>query len=36
MALQADFQGMNALEYARLTENNEIINIISKIVDGME
>jgi hypothetical protein len=34
MIKQTDFQGLNALEYAKLTENKDIIDTIQKMLDG--
>lgn len=34
MIKQEDFQGLNAVEYAKLTENQEIVEIVGKMLAG--
>lgn len=34
MIRQTDFQGLSVIEYAKLTENSEIQDVIQKMVNG--
>ena len=34
MVREVDFQGLNVLEYAKLTENGEVVGIVEAMLNG--